>query len=90
MTEKEKRILCQWVKENLVPRKTPNFRHTSYGLKHLAESATGVYSTNDEFKEVMEASGYEACNKHSINWSYAISERSPAFRSILGGRAWRA
>lgn len=40
--------LCAWIKSNLSPSKSINYRHSSYNLKHLAERETG-YVSNGQF-----------------------------------------
>lgn len=40
--------LCQWIDDNLLPQKHINNRHTSYGLKHIAEREIG-YVSNGQF-----------------------------------------
>ena len=59
--------------------KTPNYEKTSYGLKHILQRDTGLYLTNNEFKDAMLLCGYEPVNPDTINWNYCISKRSPAF-----------
>ncbi|WP_346867460.1 MULTISPECIES: hypothetical protein [unclassified Clostridium] len=68
-----------WIAENICPRKTPLLSHTSYGLKHTLESDTGIYLTNNEFKDAMLSCGYTPVNPNALNWSYCISKRSLAF-----------
>lgn len=69
-----------WIRENIVPRKTANRRHSSYGMKHILEKDTRIYLTNNEFKDAMMLCGYMPVNENSLNWNYRISERSPAFK----------
>lgn len=40
--------LCEWIGRNLSPSKGINRRHTSYGLKHIAEREIG-YRSNGQF-----------------------------------------
>lgn len=40
--------LCHWIDGNLSPQKSTNRRHTSYGLKHIAEREIG-YVSNGQF-----------------------------------------
>ncbi len=64
---------------NLFSRKTVLDTHTSYGLKHILERDTGLYLTNNEFKDAMLMCGYKPTNPNDLNWCYCISKRSPAF-----------
>lgn len=76
----EQKVALLWVRERLSPRKTVNDRRTSYGLKHYLEYETGVYMTNNMFKDLLLREGYKPSNEHELNWKYAISEKSPALR----------
>ena len=83
ITDRDKKdiaLVCDWIDSNIVPRKTPLYDHTSYGLKHIFERDTGLYLTNNEFKDAMLMCGYEPVNPYELNWCYCISARSPAFR----------
>lgn len=62
-----------WIKENIRPGSEENTDHTSYGLKHFLEDATGVYLTNNEFKDAMLLAGYEPINSIAVNWTWRIS-----------------
>lgn len=58
-----------------------NYDKTSYGLKHILEHDTGIYLTNNEFKDAMLICGYEPVNPQELNWTYCISKKSPAFEN---------
>lgn len=79
-TENEINTVCQWIKTNILPRKTALYERTSYGLKHILEHDTGIYLTNNEFKDAMLMCGYSPLDSNATNWCYCISKRSPAFR----------
>lgn len=69
-----------WIKENIVPRKTPNDRHSSYGLKHYLEHDIGIYLTNNEFKDAMMLCGFKPVDETELNWEYCISEKPISWR----------
>ncbi len=73
-------IVLDWIRSNLLPRKTVLSYRTSYGLKHLLERETNIYLTNNEFKDAMMMCGFEPADPNALNWKYRISERSPAFK----------
>lgn len=79
-TESEQEIVRDWILQNLCPRKTVLYDRTSYGLKHLLERDTGIYLTNNEFKDAMLLAGFAPSDPNELNWTYAISKKSPAFR----------
>jgi hypothetical protein len=69
----------KWIKENIVAADKANDRHTSYGIKHILERDTEIYLTNNEFKDAMLMCGYCPVDENELNWTYCISEKSPAF-----------
>lgn len=71
--------VCDWIEKNILPRQTPLYDWTSYGIKHLLQAETGIYLTNNEFKDAMLMCGYKPVNPNELNWSYCISKKSPAF-----------
>lgn len=68
-----------WIRQSLVPRKTVLKDTTSYGLKHKFENETGIYLTNNEFKDAMMECGYEPYDPNELNWYYCLSKKSPIF-----------
>lgn len=72
-------LVCEWIRSKLIRIKTPNYDKSSYGLKHILEKDTGLYLTNNEFKDAMLTCGYEPVNPNELNWNYCISKKSPAF-----------
>ncbi len=77
--EEEMETAMRWIAENIRPRKTPLPERTSYGMKHILQHDTGLYLTNNEFKDAMLLSGYEPVDPDELNCSYRISKKSPAF-----------
>ena len=78
--EEEQQAVEAWIRENICPRATPNDRHTSYGIKHILQHDTDIYLTNNEFKDAMMRCGFLPVRENDLNWTYRISEKSPAFR----------
>ena len=68
-----------WIRENITPRKTPNRYRSSYGIKHILQGDTGIYLTNNEFKDAMMRCGFLPVDENTLNWTYRISQKSPAF-----------
>ncbi len=64
---------CTWVDAHLLSRGTLNHRHSSYGLKHLAEQDIG-YLTNGQLIAAMIACGYRY-QVVGMNAHFNISER---------------
>jgi hypothetical protein len=73
--DKQEAILS-WVEQNLRPRKTVCYQHSSYGLKHICEKAVGFYVSNGEMKGAMLKAGYITSERKSINWSFNVTHRS--------------
>lgn len=79
LPKKDMDTAMRWIAENIRPRKTPLLERTSYGIKHILQHDTGLYLTNNEFKDAMLLSGYEPVDPNELNWCYRISKKSPAF-----------
>jgi hypothetical protein len=81
----QKSLVVTWIKENFEHRKSINYRHSSYELKHIFErSHDGFYITNGAFKGALLAAGFTNHND-GMNWYFAITERSIK-ESKKGGR----
>ena len=76
----EQRKIIAWISNNIKHRKTPNYRHTSYGLKHIFTRDTGIYVTNNAFKDAMLDCGFEPIDETELNWCYCISQKSNCFK----------
>ncbi len=72
-------IVLNWIKSGFIPRKTENRSHSSYGLKHYLQDETGIYLTNNQFKDAMMICGFYTKDPNKLNWHYGISEKSPVF-----------
>ena len=77
-TEEEIEEICKWIKSTLIPGKLFNFNYSSYSLKRILECDTGIYLTNNEFKDAMQKCGFKPDNPNDLNWCYRISNNSPA------------
>ena len=61
-----------WIRKNIRPAKRILQGRTSYGLKHTLEHDTGIYLTNNEFKDAMMLAGYHPVSPKELNWRYRI------------------
>ncbi len=77
--EQEIALVFKWIKENILPRKTPLKTCSSYGLKEYLKDDTGINLSNNEFKDAMLLSGFSPIDPNEINWHYCISKRSLVF-----------
>ena len=50
----------------------------------MLERDTGIYMTNNQFKDAMLACDFLPMNERELNWHYCISRRSPAFTHVGG------
>lgn len=64
----------QWIKENIEPMNSPNLSQSSYYLKHILEHSTGIYLTNNQFKDLMLKCGFAPINEGFLNWNYKIKK----------------
>ncbi|GHU78956.1 hypothetical protein AGMMS49992_30410 [Clostridia bacterium] len=72
--------LLDWIEEKIIRINSVNNKHTSYGLKHIFSSDSGIYVTNGQYKGAMIVAGHIPNNPASLNHVYKISEKSPALR----------
>lgn len=79
MTNNNMKTTMNWISKNITPRKTPCKGYSSYWMKHIFEKDTGMYITNDQFKEAMLRSGYTPIDEKAINWEFCVSKKSPMF-----------
>ena len=77
LTEEEQQKSLMWLKANVFPRKTPLRLPTSYGMKHVLQFRTGIYMTNNQFKEAMLICGFKPVEAEELNWWYCVSKKSP-------------
>jgi len=71
--------ISNWIFGKLRKRKTPNYNHNSYELKHQIERELGIYLTNNQMKDAMLQEGFRPVKENELNWCFCISEKSPAF-----------
>ena len=68
-----------WIRQSILPATCINKYRTSYDIKHLLQHETGIYLTNNQFKDAMLLCGFLPTNRKKLNWTYRIKERSPVF-----------
>jgi len=61
-----------WIRKNVRKSNRILPGRTSYGLKHLLEKDTGIYLTNNQFKDALWLVGYKPVNTDELNWRYRI------------------
>ena len=64
--------IAEWIKGNLRHSDT-EYRRSSYSLKHILEEDTGIYLTNNEFKDAMLLAGFEPVKYNEKNWRYRLT-----------------
>ena len=75
----EQEEVMHYVKESFIKANRIMHGRTSYGMKHLIQSATNIYMTNNQFKDLMLICGFETDNVNTLNWEFNVSRKSPAF-----------
>ena len=68
----EARIVEGWIRNNIRKSRTICEGRTSYGLKHILQHDTGIYLTNNAFKDAMLLAGYAPVNPNELNWRFRI------------------
>lgn len=71
-TDNEMNIIKQWIDDNILSSTEILYSMNSYSLKHLLQHDTGIYLTNNEFKDAMLFAGYQPINPNDLNWKYCI------------------
>lgn len=74
LSEDERRIVHDWIRDTFNPIKSYNVKRSTYSLKHLLESKTGIYLTNNQMKDALLNMGYKCQNEHKVNWYVNVSE----------------
>lgn len=67
-----KNAVDEWIRQNVRAAGKILPGRTSYGMKHLLEHDTGIYLTNNEFKDAMMLAGHPPVNAGEMNWRYRI------------------
>ncbi len=74
LSPERQRAVLAWIDDNVKPAHRTNTSQTSYGLKHLLEDDTGIYLTNNQFKDAMWEKGYKPVDPKALNWLYKIKK----------------
>lgn len=72
LPEADQALARVWIMAFMVPSKGECDR-TSYGLKHLLEHDTGVYMTNNQFKDLMLTMHHAPIDPDELNWRFRVS-----------------
>ena len=80
LAEPDQMLILDFIRANIRPRKTLNWSHTSYDIKHLITRLTGIYITDNQMKDAMLMCGFEPADEHWHNWIFYISEKSPLWK----------
>ena len=73
-------LIFDWITLNLWPGDKINHQISSYGSKHIFERDTGIYITNNQFKDAMLEMGFIPVNPDELNWYYQLDRKSPALK----------
>ena len=74
----EQKNVKEWILKGLYPKKTFDTKYDSYILKTILEKQTGIYTTNNQFKDAMVQCGFMPKDPGKLNWTYTIKKTSPA------------
>lgn len=80
-------LVSEWIRVNICKSSKILRDRTSYGIKHDLQRDTGVYLTNNQFKDAMLTAGFPPVDPNELNWHYRIvltkeinTNPSPFFR----------
>ena len=68
-----------WIKANVSPSQKIFMGTNSYSMKHVLEKRTGLYMTNNQYKEAMLRCGFFPVDSQELNWLYRILKTSPIY-----------
>lgn len=63
-------VVARWIHSNVAHGRRKMEGHDSYGLKHILQRDTGLYLTNNEFKDAMFLMGFKPVDPNALNWEY--------------------
>lgn len=86
LSEEEQEMVLTWLNYNVYPAQKVLEGHTSYGMKHVLESRTNIYLTNNMFKEAMLRCGFFPAEADELNWHFYIRKSSPIFTMQADGK----
>ena len=88
LSKREQIIVLCWIDKYLCGTHSKSNRYINYGLKHILEKDTGIYVTNNQFKDAMMISGYKPIksSENEINWEYWLDKHSTALRTDKDGQ----
>lgn len=73
-----------WIRENLKAGEDEYPHASSYRLKHDLENDTGIYLTNNQYKDAMLLCGFKAVDTDELNWTFYLDQDSPLFVKAKG------
>ena len=83
---KDKIIIVRcWIKKFLFTNPYNPETKSDYHLKHILEHDTGIYLTNNQFKEAMRICGYEPVDASEPNLQYCIAKNAHAINPYYDG-----
>lgn len=72
MPQDEIDAIGEWIRAN-IRRDSSVLPVTTYGLKHMLKRDTGIYISNNGFKDAMLRAGFEPIDASRTNWCYRIA-----------------
>lgn len=63
-------IVARWIDRNMEHGRKKMEGYSSYGLKHALQRDTGLYLTNNAFKDAMLLMGFDPIDPNVLNWEY--------------------
>ena len=71
-SEAVQEAVISWITDHIRESRRILRSRSSYVLKHDLECDTGIYLTNNEFKDAMMRCGYMPVDQDELNWHYRI------------------
>lgn len=67
------KIVIDWISEHIHQSNNMKNIKSSYTLKNILEDDTGIYLTNDQFKDIMYMMGFKPLDMTDINWEFVVT-----------------
>jgi len=87
LTPHDIEVVGKWIRANIEHSDT-ECPHNSYSLKHLLEADTGIYLTNNQYKDAMLLAGFKPITENEINWRFRCSYIPDKIRNLNPFAIW--
>ena len=77
LPKRQRKLVLDWIEDNFYIRKTPNHNYHTYRLKHILQYDTGIYLTDNQFKDAMLQCGFFPLDRYDGSWYFCLGLKDP-------------